>query len=111
MPWRSFPEWLAHAPDWVQWAMASLTGVIAAGVGVMSKIADDVKRGHRDQFWTAKLLLEIPTVFMMALVGWGVSEFYGLSYGQSAGITTTLGWVGPKALDTALARWLPGRSK
>lgn len=111
MPWRNFPEWMAHSPEWVQWAIGSLAVLTAAGVGMMAKIADDVKNGDRDRFWSRKLLLEAPAVGMIALMGWGFAEYFGLSTGQAVGVTTFMGWLGPKTLETAIVKWLPKRGK
>ncbi len=111
MPWRNFPEWLTHAPDWVQWAVGILAALAAAGIGMLAKIAEDVKSGARDKFWSSKLFLEVPVVGMIALIGWGVAEYYALPTGQAVAVTTFMGWLGPESMKAALAKWLPIRGK
>lgn len=104
MPWRNIPEWLAHSPEWIRWVLGFVSMLLAAGVGTMAKIADDVKSGSRDAFWTRKLYLEVPAVGMMALVGWGVAEHYGMGVGPAGALGAVLGWVGPKTVEALLAR-------
>lgn len=103
MPWRNLPEWITHLPDWLQWMAGFLAMLGAAGVGAMAKIADDVKSGDRDRFWTRKLFLEVPAVGMMALIGWGLADYFGLSSGQSVALGAFLGWAGPKTIEALIA--------
>lgn len=109
MPWRNLPEWLAHAPEWLQWMVGFLSMLGAAGVGAMAKIADDVKTGNRDRFWTKKLFLEVPAVVMMALIGWGLAEYLGIGAGPAAALGAILGWGGPKTVEAIIAMKLSGR--
>ena len=111
MPWRNFPEWIANLPQWLQVMVGFLTMLFAAGMGAMAKIADDVKSGNRDKFWTRALFLEVPAVGMMALIGWGLAEHYSLGSGASVGIGAFLGWVGPKAAEVVLAVLMPSKKE
>ncbi len=76
-------------------------------VGTMAKIADDVKSGDRDRFWTRKLLLEIPAVGMMTLIGWGLASYFDLSSGGSVALGAFLGWGGPKTVEAFIAMRMP----
>lgn len=102
MPYRDQPEWLQ-----VVYALGSFT--LLAAVGTMAKVADEVKRGGRERFWTAKLWLEVPTVFLMGAVAYGVTDYWGLSQPMSIGLTAFMGWVGPKTLDVAVSRLVDPR--
>lgn len=107
MPWKSMPEWLTQLPDWLQVFVGFSAMLFAAMVGAMAKIADDVKSGHRERFWTIKLFLEIPAVGMMALIGWGLAEYYTLSSGASVALGAFLGWAGPKTVEAIISMRLP----
>lgn len=108
MPYRDQPEWL-------QAVIAVLTFTVLAAIGTMAKIADEVKRGGRERFWTAKLWLEVPTVFLMGAVAYGVTDYWELTQPTSVGLTAFMGWVGPKILDVAVSRLVdphgPGKGR
>jgi hypothetical protein len=107
MPFRNFPEWIANLPQWLQVMVGFLSMLGAAGMGAMAKIADDVKSGNRDRFWTKKLFLEVPAVGMMALIGWGVAEHYGMGVGASVALGSFLGWAGPKTVEAIISMKMP----
>lgn len=107
MPWRHLPDWMTHAPEWVQVTIGFVTLLVAAGIGAMAKIADDVKSGNRDKFWTKKLFLEVPAVGMMALTGWGIAEWQSFDVGAACALTSFLGWAGPKAVEALIALRFP----
>lgn len=86
-------------PEWLQAALAVLTFTVFAAIGAMAKIADEVKQGGRERFWSAKLWLELPTVCLMGAVAYGIVDYWELSQGPGVAVTAFLGWMGPKALD------------
>lgn len=108
MPWRNLPEWIAHLPDWAQWVMSMVAFLLAAGVGTVAKIADDVKSGDRDKFWTKQLYLEVPAVGMMALIGAGIAQHFELAEYAASALTAFLGWGGPKTITVILTAYAGG---
>lgn len=96
MPWKDHPEF-------VQTVLAFFAMIGAAGVGIMAKIADDVKNGDRPRFWSKELLLEVPALVMMGFVGLAIADYYTLSIGQAVGVSTALGWIGPKSVDVIVS--------
>jgi hypothetical protein len=107
MPWRNLPEWFHHLPDWVQWALGLLGMLSATMMGAMAKIADDVKKGHRDKFWTANLFLELPALGMMYLVALGLAAWWDLPDYVNMAVAVLLGWGGPKLVEAIIAAKLP----
>lgn len=112
MPFRNIPEWISHAPEWLQWALGFMMMLASAGIGAMAKIADDIKSGERERFWSKKLFLDLPALAMMTLISIAITEYYGLPSPVGIGIGSFLGWAGPRVLDTVvLARITNGRGK
>lgn len=111
MPWRNLPEWISHSPEWFKLALGFLAMLAAAGVGAMAKIADDIKTGERERFWSKKLFLDLPAWVLMTLVAIGLSEHYELSNAVGIGLGSFLGWAGPRVLDTVILSKFNGRGK
>ena len=96
MAWKNNPEV-------IQYVLGFTAMLGAAGIGIMAKIADDVKNGDRPKFWSKELFLEIPTLLMMGLLAFGISEYLDLRGGAAAAVGAFLGWLGPKSVDIYLS--------
>lgn len=113
MPWKDMPpEWLSaliealRASEFLAGVKAFLAVLTAAGVGVMAKVADEVKSGGRRKFFSRQLWLDVPALLMMATVAMGVAAYYDAPGPVSAGISVFLGYVGPRIIDVWLAHKL-----
>lgn len=112
MPWKNMPpEWLAVVLDalrhneFAQGLVAFFTAVFAAGVGIMARVAEEVKSGDRDKFFTKRLWLELPALLLVAIVTVGITAYYDLPGPVAAGVSVVFGFVGPKLADA----WLEHR--
>lgn len=111
MPWRNLPpDWLAATLDAIRnsefWrgAKAFIAMFTAAGIGAMAKVAGEVKRGQRPKFFSAQLWLDVPAVLMLALIAIGLASYYDLTGPMAAGLSTMLGYIGPRVVDTLILR-------
>ena len=113
MPWKNMPpEWLAvliealRNSEFLAGVKAFLAVLVAAGVGVMAKVADEVKSGDRRKFFSNQLWLDVPALLMTAAITIGVSAYYSLPGPVSAGVSVFLGYAGPRIIDVWLAHKL-----
>ncbi|MDR3439887.1 phage holin family protein [Telmatospirillum sp.] len=98
-------DWLAALPAWL-WAGASL--VPCAYLGRLTYHTREVRAGRR-RFWSADLILDIPTAAGMALVGYGVTDYLQLSGPASAAMTGVLGYLGPRGVEVLAGWWVRRR--
>lgn len=92
-----------NQPEWLQLAQLIGVAVLTAGVGIMAKIADEVKRGERKRFWSRELWLELPAWMLAATLTVGSSVYFHLD-GPVAGLLgAALGYLGPKIIDVIVA--------
>ena len=92
--------------DFWQGMLAFLGTIITAGVGLMAKVADEVKTGDRRKFFSKALWLELPVLLMMAIVAIGVAAYYDLPGPVAGGISTVFGYAGPKIVDSLFLMFL-----
>lgn len=109
MPWSNFPPgWLATILEVLRTSpfghgiQTFLGAFITVGVGLMAKIADEVKRGDRERFFSKRLFLDLPALVMMSLVSIGVSAYLSLSGPVAAALGAAMGYVGPRVVDAWL---------
>ena len=113
MPWKNMPPgWLADLiealrdSEFLAGVKAFLAALAAAGVGVMAKVADEVKSGGRRKFFSSQLWLDVPTLLMTATITVGVAAYYDLPGPVTAGVSVFLGYAGPRIIDVWLAHKL-----
>lgn len=90
------------SPDLTTAATGLIGPAASALMGVLMRHSQLVQRGER-RFFSAALLLELPTVTGMGIVGGGIGSYLGLQSIGTWTIAAILGWLGPQAL-TAIAR-------
>lgn len=109
MPWKHLP------PDW--WAekldkLILLASMISAVMlGMITKVAAEVRDGDRDKILSRRLLLDAPAVLMMGAITYGIAEYFGLRAGSAGAVGAVLGYLGPRAtylLIDALAHRIRG---
>ncbi|MTJ81721.1 MAG: hypothetical protein F8N37_11985 [Telmatospirillum sp.] len=99
------PDWLSNLPAWF-WAGASL--VPSAYLGRLTFHTREVRAGRR-HFWSADLILDIPTAAGMALLGYGIADYWHLSGPASHAITGVLGYLGPRGVEVLAGWWVRRR--
>lgn len=90
------------SPDLTTAASGLIGPVITALVGVLMRHSQLVQSGER-KFFSAALVLEMPTVAGMGVVGGGVGSYLGAPEIVTWSIAAVLGWLGPHVL-TAIAK-------
>jgi hypothetical protein len=106
MHWRELIDDLALRladGDFIKGVSTFLGALCTAGVGMMARISDDVKKGRREKLLSVDLWVEVPAWFMMALITVGVSAYYELPGSVGAGLGTFFGYVGPRVIDIWLS--------
>lgn len=111
MSWKIMPpEWLAvliealRNSEFLAGVKAFLAVLAAAGVGVMAKVADEVKSGERRKFFSKQLWLDAPALLMTATITIGVAAYYDLPGPVAAGVSVFLGYAGPRAIGIWISR-------
>ena len=98
---------------WFDLIAAAIGSFIAALIGVAMRHAHKVQRGEPAPPWS-RIWLDGPTVFVMGISGATAGEWLHSSYGMpelfGGVIAASLGYLGPSAVDQALA-WLETRKK
>lgn len=96
MPWKNSPElW--------QIILGIAATALSVSVGSMAKIAEEVKRGYRHKFFTKQLWLDVPALWVMIVLAWGIIEYYDLSGGAAAAVGAVFGYLGPRIMDAIVA--------
>lgn len=99
MSMKNGPGWLGDLQTWFGWAQGMGIVVSASLVGVMAKIAESIKEGDRRKFWTWSLFLEVPGLGVTVLISWSIVNHFDLSPFAAVGISSILGWAGPKTIE------------
>tara|TARA_B100000700_G_scaffold189815_1_gene209190 strand:- start:52876 stop:53199 length:324 start_codon:yes stop_codon:yes gene_type:complete len=95
MPWRNDPEWLQEA----------LLAIVTAGaviMGLIAKIAAEVKSGEREKFLTPRLWLDLPALVVMVVLAAGINVWLDLSGWPATAVAVVCGWAGPRSIDVIL---------
>lgn len=113
MPWKNMPpDWIAAVIDALRhsefWSgMKAFTAIlVASGVGVVAKIAGEVKNGERRKFFSVQLWLDVPTLFMAAIMTVGLATYYDMPGEVSGAVGVVFGYAGPRIVDAWLAHKL-----
>lgn len=93
----------------VAWA-AALGLLAAAYLGRLTYHTREVRAGRR-RFWSWHLALDLPTAAGMALLGWGLTDYYALSAPVSHALAGVLGYLGPRGLEVLGGLWLRRATK
>lgn len=95
MPWR-------NGPGFIQELMLLLGTAGVVAMGMLAKIAAEVRDGKRDKFLSAKLWLELPAILVMTLVATGINVWFGLDGWVGNAVAVVCGWSGPRAIDAMI---------
>ena len=76
---------------------------LAAAVGRMMFHSREAQAGRR-RFWGRELPFELVIAFGMGLPAYSVCAWLDLTGGQSAGLISAIGYLGPRAIDTLFER-------
>lgn len=109
MPWKQLPpEWWAEKLDELILVISLLSAVT---LGTVTKVATEVRDGDRDKILSRRLFLDVPAVFMMGAITYGVAEYFNLQAGSAGAVGAVLGYLGPRTaylLIDALAHRIRG---
>jgi hypothetical protein len=64
-----------------------------------------VRLGRR-RMWSWELAWELPTAALCAIIGGGLGEYLGLMPLATHALAGVVGWLGPRGLEVAVARYL-----
>lgn len=105
MPWKD-GGFLSVLLDWLSHQRHDVTVALSAGVtvmiGLLAKIAHEVKHGHRNRFVTRRLWLDVPALAAMVSVAAGINVYFGLTGWPSSAVGVACGWLGPRSIDILL---------
>ncbi|RTR01953.1 hypothetical protein [Halomonas nitroreducens] len=94
MPWRN--------TGWLQDALLALSAGGAVMMGLLAKIAHEVKMGHRPRFFTRRLWLDVPALAAMVAVAAGINVYFELEGWPGSAVGVVCGWLGPRSIDVML---------
>ncbi|MDW0360832.1 hypothetical protein Q8G38_16080 [Halomonas venusta] len=94
MPWRN--------SGLIQEVLLALGTSVAVVMGLLAKIAHEVKSGERERFFTRRLWLDAPALVVMITMAAGVNVYFGLDGWPAAAIAGVCGWAGPRSIDLLL---------
>lgn len=101
-------------PDLLQVILAVSAVALSVFIGSLAKIAEEVKLGYRHKFFTKQLWLDVPALFTMIIISWGLVEYLELSERVGLAASTIFGYLGPRILDAVIAykfNWPKSRNK
>lgn len=91
-------------PDWLNRILGGLgLTVTSVWFGRLAWHASEVQRGNRRHFFSRDMALDLAVVPGLALVTWGVAEYFTLAAGPAAAIGTGIGWLGPRGVQAIVA--------
>ena len=76
--------------------------IAAALLGRLAWLGERSCQGRR--FWTWRLLFELPTAFIMALIGHGIAEYFEQGNMASLGLISVLSYLGPRGFIDEIER-------
>ncbi|MES3674426.1 hypothetical protein QC589_00565 [Halomonas elongata] len=97
--WSALLDWLSH---WRQDVLVALYAGVAVMIGLLAKIAHEVKHGHRNRFVTRRLWLDVPALAAMVAVAAGINVYFELTGWPSSAVGVACGWLGPRSIDILL---------
>jgi len=105
MPWKDTSWWqslIDLLSIWWEDALLAASMGVAVMIGLLSKIAHEVKVGQRRRFVTRRLWLDIPALVAMVSVAAGINVYFDLTGWPSSAVGVVCGWLGPRSIDVLL---------
>lgn len=100
MPWKQLPpDWIAAKLDQLLFFLGVL---IAVTIGMVAKVAAEVRDGHRDKMLSKRWLLDMPSLLMMVIVAYGIASYYELPAPAAGSLGAVLGHAGPRIIYLGL---------
>ncbi|HAO02950.1 MAG TPA: hypothetical protein DCQ42_14840 [Halomonas sp.] len=94
MPWRN--------TGLIQEVLLALGTSVAVVMGLLAKIAHEVKSGERERFFTRRLWLDAPALVVMITIAAGINLYFDLTGWPASAVAAVCGWAGPRSIDLML---------